>query len=395
MKNIKRGVALFLVAMMSGCGNPNNTAKAPTPNTPKQITVGKMGTYHVTHVLERAFYSDGIGHFFFLPDGRTLVGLGAGFPQRVLSGEETRPLLFFFDTRTGAETKRVSFLNGRTARGRQYWDRAILSPDGRLIASWGVSNNGETTSLLIIDIAQGRVVSQFDEPNWGIRAAAWDSSGELLVARYTSVPTRHLQMLVCSHDGTSIRKTINLPNIFVMEMETTTRGAPRALVTCSTKRRASNGDPLAQCSIRQWRNDALSAPIMKFPVGEFYLDAAFGKNTVALCGFDQLYRAGADKGAVYTLADTKRKRIVWRKQMPTRYISQQLWLSPEEQRIWPAQAMRKKPFVLDIRTGASSTVGPDDFLIFSPDGKRILRRLTTEVPGAQKPHLPIAELLQR
>jgi len=72
-----------------------------------------------------------------------------------------------------------------------------------------------------------------------------------------------------------------------------------------------------------------------------------------------------------------------------------LSFSRDESKIWPQTRSGLKGIVIDARTGASSPIGANDFLVFSPDGKRILRYLTAAVPGATKPHLPIAELLER
>jgi len=318
MNKSKMCGALLLAAIVSGCGNSNRTAKAPKPNTPQRIIFGNMGTYHVTHVLERAFYSDLPGRFMFSQDGKTIIAVGSGFEDKVLFGGITVPLIYLFDAQTGAEIKRFPFLKGATAK-HYVADKLVLSPDGKFIALWGVGMSAPIapSSLLVVDLNSGRVVGQLDDARWTTYAAAWTKSGELLVARTSLTAPRRSQMLVCSHDGKVIRKTVDLPKRGVAKIETTTSGAPRVLVVSAMKSKPSDEDTPFQFSICQWRNDDLSAPIVKFPVGDLYLDAAFGNNIVALCGFDP-YRANPNKPALYALVDTRTKRIMWRKREPTR-----------------------------------------------------------------------------
>lgn len=391
MKNLKMGGALLLAAMISGCGNPNGAVKAPTVGTATRVVMGKKGTFRVMHTLEKAFYNDSISGFVFSPGGKLIAGFGVGYPTSD-AADNPRGMVFIYDAQTGELLKRLVFSKAPTVFGGAF-DKAVWSPDGKSIAAWRVSS-GQATPLFVWDVESEKVTGQFDAPQWAISAAAWMPSGELLVARQTPQPPKFSQVLVCSPDGATIRKTIILGNTSVLAIETASSGDPRMLVVTVVAGKPISGEGPYQSSICTWSSDALSAPLLTFPVSDTYIGAAFGKNIVALCGVNQA-ESVSEQGALYTLANTQTKSIVWQKVTSVRDFAQELWLSRDETQIWPHSMNYPNHLVFDARTGTSALVLPNDFLIFSPDEKRILRFLTTAVPGAQKPHLPIAELLER
>lgn len=384
-----------IVTLVSGCcsNSVGTSAKAPTPNTPRQITVGKLGTFRVTRTLESVFYSDSVSEFAFSPDGKMIAGVGGGIPKVDFSGGDLRGLVFLYDATTGKLLKRIAASSAQKVQSR-YFQRVSWSPDGKYLAAWsGASDTGAASSLFVWDVQRGQLTCELKDGKTAISAAAWGPSGELLVSRSAFLPSPVSQMVICSRNGATIRKIVNLGKRSVGAIETATTGAPRMLVMSIAAGQPVAGELPRQCSVCRWRNDALSAPLVNFPVGDAYFDAAFGKNIVALCGIRQFAKSG--QPALFVLANTQTKRIVWQKQQPSIKFSERLWLSPDERQIFPKPHDQLNGIKLNARTGASFPLGANDFLIFSPNGKRILRRLQTEVPGAKKPHLPIAELLER
>jgi len=401
MKHLKMAAALFLAACASGCGALNGTTtalvpntpvlKAAIPNTPKQITISRVDTYRVTNVMEKAFYLDQPTRFMFSPDGKTIIAIGTGYEDKVQLGNgATVSLIFVFDAQTGDEIKRFPYTAGRRFNNPGF-DNAVLSPDGKFIAIW-FNGTPITSALLVVDLEDGQIVAQHEELKWSTGAAAWTASGELLVARNRVWPQKGGHMLICSHDGSTIRKTVDLGDRAVTAIETT-QSIPRMLVLDEAKAQIASVyvRPPVESSICSWQNDSLSAPIVRFPVKDVYFNAAFGKDVVALCGRADLRGIHQSvQQALYAVADTKRGRIMWQKRLPPQQFSDQLQFSLDRRKILPQQK-----FVLDARTGASSPASANDFVVFSPDEKHILRFVTTAVPGATKPHLPIAELLER
>lgn len=391
MNKSKMCGALLLAAIVSGCGNSNGTAKAPTVGTATRGVMGRKGTFRVTHTLEKAFYNDSVSGFVFSPDGNKVAAFGFGYPNSDGSGN-TRGMVFIYDAQTGDFLKRLVYSNALTVFGGAF-DRVIWSPDGKYIAAWRLSE-GQPTPLFVWDVNTGDVTGQFDTAQWAINTAAWTPSGELLVARQSPQPPRVHHVLVCSRDGGAIRKTIDLGSASVLAIETASSGDPRMLVLTVVAGKPISGEGPYQSSICTWNGDALSAPLLTFPIVDVYIGAAFGKNIVALCGVNQA-ESDAKARALYALVNTQTQGVVWQKAISPRNFALELWLSPDEMQIWPHSMNYPNHLVLDARTGASSVVLPDDFVFFSPDGKRLLRRLQTAAPGATKPHLPIAELLER
>lgn len=361
--------------------------------------------FRVARSLEVPFYNDNIRSFVFSTDGKTVAGVGRGWPPQNAVGATDDTLVFLYDTTSGTLIKRL-WMPAEPQTFLGFTIRAKWSPDRKYFAAWGTEESDIPTSLGLWEVASGRFRALSD-PQMSVTAASWTRDSRLLVARATSSAAvshgaaRKCEMVIYSESGEKVLETVDLGERSVLSIEDSPKGAPLLLVVAPFGNQRVDGDPTYQSSICRWNNEAMSAPLMEFPPGDFYFGAAFGQSKVGLCGIRQ--SALANKIALYTLTDLNQNLVVWQKEMAGRDFSQEVQFSPDEKQLWALALSVQGFFWLDTTNGALSPTRTEQFPFYSRDGKKMARLLPVPVRQptgyphlkGTKPHLQIAELLKR
>lgn len=361
--------------------------------------LASLRVYKKRRTLELPFYSDAIYGFAFSPDGKTLAGIGSGIGLTTPAGKhwlsKYNCAVFLFDVKTGLLKKRLLILtNGYISVLR----RVIWSPDGKFVAALHTESDSIPSPIAVWNARSGQLTAQIQEAKWDVTAAGWTADGTLFVAHASKgAPFAASQMLLCSSDGATIRKTISLGNRTVIDMNTRFGGPPRLLVWSKVGQNVAEHEPIVQSSICHWENDALSAPLVQLPAGDLALGAGFSQHFATLWNFHQFSQAN---GWFLTLVDLKAKRIVWEKWVKPATITPAIQFSKDGQRIWVGGSFRGN-VVMNTKTGAFSGVNSNDFPTFSKDEKYFVRPLEqftgwgNAVARGTKPHLAIAELWEK
>lgn len=361
--------------------------------------------FHVVRTLELPVYNDSISGFVFSPDGKTVAGVGRGAIVDKVEGGE-RGVVFLFDVKTGALLKRLATEAKPEARGfGPSVDRAVWSPNGKLVAAWNVDSSGVGGALHVWNVASGQRAAVFRNPTMSVTNAAWADNSSLLVAR--NDPTNSLsingQLMICNGLTGQVNSVYDLGNKSVASIHVPLGGTPQLLVLESVGPPKTTREPDVQSSIRAFDAGVLGPPSIQFKRGEAFLAAAFAEDgRVALSGVEQSETGPV--AALYAVGDTKTGQIVWQIKKPATDFSLAIALYADEKQFWARTPMiRKDDLVFEMSNGKSLSAPTGTFPFFAPDGKRFVRLLNSGkysssgqlMPDGQKPHLKIAQIYER
>ena len=387
--------------------NNKLAASEIAPKKSKRVAAFDMKKFHVARTLELPYYDDSISGFAFAPDGKTVAGAGRGAAIGDVNVAE-RGVVFLFDATDGKLLRRLA-APPLSESHLAYFDRALWSPDGKLVAAWNPDHAPENkVALCVWDRASGRRTAFFSDEKWSVSAAAWARDGTLLVARSNNAAplTAQGQLMICDGRTGEIHSLFDLEDRVVTWIGVPQQGPPHLLVSKQIAGDGATQSPLFQSSVRQWLGNAWSQPLLQLNPNEIFLGAAFGPDDLlALTGVEQSGNTrnwGDSIHALFLMAHLKTGEIVWQKTRNPMDICIEMALSPDEKQIF-ARVMTIRPkLVFEVSDGAVSSLPNRNYPIFAPDGKRFLRQLDrvtgsdlTSLPSGKKPNLKIAQIYER